>query len=106
MRDALVSDAMPQKSCPTVEMMRTNLTHAGPIALDSTAIAVPPPSLIAFASDAANVSASSRNQPKTADQKIDRHTPLAAPISASRVSSEMCAHESKPVIVYCVSRKP
>ena len=31
---------------------------------------------------------------------------MAAEIAASCVSSETCADASKPVIVYCVSRKP
>ena len=32
--------------------------------------------------------------------------PLAAAVDAASVSSERWAHASKPVIVYCVSRKP
>ena len=32
--------------------------------------------------------------------------PLAAAIDADSVSSDRWAHASKPVIVYCVSRKP
>ena len=32
--------------------------------------------------------------------------PLAAPVAAESVSSERWAQASKPVIVYCVSRKP
>ena len=32
--------------------------------------------------------------------------PLAAAFDADAVSSERCAEASKPVIVYCVSRKP
>ena len=32
--------------------------------------------------------------------------PLAAAVDAASVSSERCAQASKPVIVYCVSRKP
>ncbi len=32
--------------------------------------------------------------------------PLAAAIDADAVSSDRCAHASKPVIVYCVSRNP
>src|SRR3954449_4458486 len=41
-----------------------------------------------------------------AEEKIERHTPLGAEVSEACVSSEMCAEASKPVIVYCVSRKP
>ena len=32
--------------------------------------------------------------------------PLAAALDAAAVSSDRCAEASKPVIVYCVSRKP
>src|SRR4051794_27960118 len=41
-----------------------------------------------------------------AEQKTDCQIPLAAETAASCVSSETCADASKPVIVYCVSRKP
>ena len=37
---------------------------------------------------------------------MDCHRPRAAACEAPRVSSDTCAHASKPVIVYCVSRKP
>ena len=37
---------------------------------------------------------------------MDRQMPLAAALDADDVSSDRCADASKPVIVYCVSRKP
>src|SRR4051794_31315546 len=65
-RDALVRQAMPQKICPTVAMKITASAQPELIALVNTAMAVPPPSLIAFVSLAANVIASRPNQPKSA----------------------------------------
>src|SRR4029079_7439909 len=65
-REALVSPAMPQKSCPMVEMRITSSAQPELIALVKTEIEVPPASLIAVVSDAANVIASSTNQPNRA----------------------------------------
>src|SRR3954453_1931252 len=106
MRDALVTHDMPQKNWPTVASRITNFAFALESADVMIEIDVPPPSLTALRSVAANVSASSTNQPITPDQNTDRHTPLAAPSAAPRVSSEMCADASYPVCVYIVSRKP
>src|SRR3954451_16216593 len=106
MREALVTHDMPQKNCPTVASRITNFAVALESALSMIAIDEPPPSLTAFRSVAANVSASSTNQPNTPDQKTERQTPLAAPSAAPRVSSEMCADASYPVCVYIVSRNP
>ena len=41
---------MPQKNCPTTEMIRIDFTQADVIALSKTANTVPPPSLTAFVS--------------------------------------------------------
>src|SRR4051812_29085734 len=106
MRDALVTHDMPQKNCPTVASRITNFAFALDSALSMIEMDVPPPSLMALRSVAANVRASRTNQPKTPDQNTDRHTPLAAPRAAPRVSSEMCADASYPVCVYIVSRNP
>src|SRR5919112_3410739 len=65
-RDALVSPAMPQKICPIVAMRITSSAHPELIALVNTEIEVPPASLIAFTSEAANVIAISTNQPNSA----------------------------------------
>src|SRR3954470_8532480 len=58
MREALVMQLMPQKNCPTTQMMRIVLTHDVDIALSKTAKTVPPPALTAFVSLAAKVMAS------------------------------------------------
>jgi hypothetical protein len=65
-RDALVSPAMPQKSWPMVDIRITSSAQPELIAVVNTDIVVPPASLIAFVSVAANVMASSTNQPKRA----------------------------------------
>src|ERR671921_475795 len=105
-RDALVTHAMPQKSCPSVEITTTAFSAQESSALPKIASDEPAPSLTASTSVAANVIASSTNHPISADQKTDCQTPRAAALAAPRVSSETCAEASKPVIVYCVSRKP
>src|SRR3954463_13894924 len=62
-RDALVRPAMPQKIWPIVEMRMTSSAQPELIALVNTEIAVPPASLTAFVSAAANVIASNTNHP-------------------------------------------
>src|SRR6187200_653104 len=62
-RDALVRPAMPQKIWPIVEMRITSSAQPELIALVKTEIDVPPASLIAFVSEAANVIASRTSQP-------------------------------------------
>src|SRR4051812_34409790 len=57
-REALVMQLMPQNVWPTTQMMRTAFTQAVDIALSSSAIEVPPPSVTAAGLLAANVSAS------------------------------------------------
>ena len=66
MRDALVSPAMPQKSCPIVEMRITSSAQPELIALVNTEIDVPPALSIAGTSAAANVIARSTSQPNSA----------------------------------------
>src|SRR3954463_12578421 len=58
MREALVMQLMPQKNCPTTQMIRMVFTHDVPIALSKTAKTVPPPPLTALVSLAAKVIAS------------------------------------------------
>src|SRR3954453_10049595 len=58
MREALVMQLMPQKNCPTTQMIRMVLVHDVDIALSKTAKTVPPPALTAFVSLAAKVMAS------------------------------------------------
>src|SRR5215210_6301270 len=86
-REQLVTHAMPQKNCPIAEIRITTSAQPDDIALWKIASVVPPPSLTAPTSEAANVIASSTNQPISAESATDCQTPFAAEISASRVSS-------------------
>src|SRR5919199_2977831 len=65
-RDALVRPAMPQNTWPIVEIRITASAHPELIALVNTDSDVPPALLIAPTSVAANVIASSTNQPNSA----------------------------------------
>src|SRR3954452_18692017 len=65
-REALVRPAMPQKNWPMVEMKMTVSAQPELIALVKTEIELPPALLIAPTSLAANVIASSTNQPNRA----------------------------------------
>jgi hypothetical protein len=94
MREQLVTQAMPQNSWPIVAISTTALLAVGVSALLKTASEEPRPSLTASTSEAANVIASSTNQPIRPDQKTERQTPLAAAIDAPLVSSERCAEAS------------
>src|SRR3954454_24426218 len=99
MRDALVRHAIPQNSWPTVAVSTTSLAELEPsaelmIAIDEPRPQPLPASLMNFVSVAANVSASSTNQPIRPDQNTAFHTPFAAPSAAPLVSSEMCADAS------------
>jgi hypothetical protein len=59
MREALVMQLMPQKSWPVAAMMSTVFVQPWlPMALSKTEMDVPPPSVTAFGSAAANVMAS------------------------------------------------
>src|SRR5215470_11688020 len=66
-RDMLVTQLMPQKNCPMVEMMMTVLKKTGVSADWKIAPEKPPAELIASTSVAANRKASSRIQPPTAE---------------------------------------
>ena len=91
MREQLVTQAMPQKNCPMVEIRIT--VSAQPELIAEVKIGIAPPAA-ASVSIAANVIASSTSQPINAEKKTDCQTPLAADISASRVSSDTCADAS------------
>ena len=106
MRDMLVTQLIPQKNWPIVEMMMTVLKKNGVRADSKIAPEKPAASLMASTSVAANRNASSTIQPPMADQKMDCQRPLAAARPAPLVSSDTWAHASNPVIVYCVSRNP
>ena len=94
MREHEVTQAMPQNSWPIVAMTTTNFSQPPGIAVANTASEEPRPSLMPSTSVAANVIASSTNQPPTPDQKTERQTPCAAALAAPCVSSEMCADAS------------
>jgi hypothetical protein len=61
---------------------------------------------VPFVSGTANVTATSRMNPKKTETTTDMIIPQAAPSDALRVSSLMCAEASNPVIVYCAIRRP
>src|SRR4051794_10750597 len=93
-REQLVTHAIPQKNCPIAEMRITTSAQPDDIALWKIASEVPPPAFTALTFVAAKVIASSTNQPIRAERATDCHTPLAAEISASLVSSATCAEAS------------
>src|SRR5215212_10331134 len=92
--EQLVTQAMPQKNCPIAEIRITTSAHPSDIALWKIESEVPPPSFTAPTSLAANVMASSTNQPISPESATDCQTPFAAETSASRVSSATCADAS------------
>jgi hypothetical protein len=92
--EQLVTQAMPQKNCPIVEIRITVSAQLFFIALVKMASEVPPPSLTAVTSDAAKVIARSTNQPIKAERATDCQMPWAAARSASTVSSATCAEAS------------
>jgi hypothetical protein len=93
-REQLVTHAMPQKNWPIAEIRITVSAQPSDIALWKMESEVPPPSLTAATSVAANVIASSTNQPISAERATDCQTPFAAETSASLVSSATCAEAS------------
>src|SRR5919109_89772 len=93
-REALVRPAAPQKSWPTVAMIRTIFAAQESRALVKIAPTKPAPSLTALTSLAANRKASRTNHPISAEKKTDRHTPWAAALAAPRVSSAVWAEAS------------
>src|ERR1700716_2013083 len=66
-RDALVTQAMPQNSWPTVEITSTALAAAELSAVSMIDCEVPPAALMALTCVAANVNASSTIQPITTE---------------------------------------
>ena len=66
-RDALVSPAAPQNSCPTVQMIRTSFAADEVKPFSITGMAPPPALLIASTLVAANSRASSTAQPAIAE---------------------------------------
>jgi len=107
MRDAEVTEAVTQKNCATTQMKSS--ASAQPWLIDSdqihgttTPMFSSAPSVLGIA----KVTARSRIQPTTTDTTTAMYIPTAAIRDAFWVSSAMCAEASKPVIVYCESRRP
>ena len=106
-RDADVTDAVRQKNCATTQtksrisaqfwLIDSVQIHGTTTPMFSSA-----PSVLGMA----NVTASSRIQPKTTDTTTDMYMPTAAMRDEFFVSSAVCADASKPVIVYCESSRP
>ncbi len=85
---------MTQKIWPMVAISSTAFAAEEVNAVVMIGIEPPPPSVTAVVSLAANSSASSTNQPITADQNTARQTPWAAAMAAPRVSSAVWAEAS------------
>src|SRR4051794_10736580 len=105
-RDALVSPAVTQKIWPITAITMTSFAAHESRALVKIATGKPAASFTALTLVAANRNPSRRIHPISAEKKIERHTPCAAEVEASFVSSAVCADASYPVCVYIVSRKP
>src|SRR5688572_20154612 len=109
-RDAEVTDAVTQKNCATTQTKSSASAQFWPI--DSAQIqGTRSPRALTVASapcvlGIANVTATSRIQPKMTETTTEVHMPTAAPREALLVSSAACADASKPVIVYCGSSIP
>jgi hypothetical protein len=109
MRDADVTEAIVQNVCATTTMKSMN--SAQRVLVDSVQISVTMPcpaprrsSLVR--SGIANVTATSRMNPKITDTTTAITIPQAAESEARLVSSLMCADASKPVIVYWAMARP
>src|SRR3954463_5528899 len=95
MRDADVTEAVPQKNCATTAMTSRNSAHF--VLIDDCqmyvtmfAPASSPPCVLGTA----NVTATSSAKPKMTDTTTDMTMPHAAARDALRVSSLMCAEAS------------
>src|SRR6266511_5715308 len=93
-REALVSPAAPQNSCPTVAIRITIFAAHGSNEVVKIDSEVPPELPMAFTCVAANRNASKTSQPISADQNTERQTPCAAPLAAPTVSSAVWAEAS------------
>jgi hypothetical protein len=107
-RDADVTDARPQKNWATQAMRSRNSAHLSPIDVCQMYCTanVYWPAASATSPGMANVTATSRMNPKITDTTTDMTMPIAAVREAFLVSSLMWADASYPVIVYCAIRSP
>src|SRR4051795_7689246 len=99
-REAEVTEAMPQNSCATTAMNSMNSAHLLDVAVCqmyctmNPAPRSPPVATLAMSAGTAKVTASRMIQPKTSETTTDMITPRAAPREAFRVSSLMWAEAS------------
>src|SRR4051794_38359958 len=94
-READVTDAVPQKNCATHAITSRNSAHLRLIDVSQMYVTMLPPAPSApFVSGIANVTATSRMNPKITDTTTDMTMPQAAARDALRVSSLMCAEAS------------
>src|SRR5881275_250415 len=90
--EAAVTDASPQKNCATHAITSRNSAHFVLIDVCQMYVtAKPPAAIVPLVSGTANVTATSRTNPKITDMTTDMTTPHAAARDARRVSSLMCA---------------
>src|SRR3954470_8079178 len=99
-READVTEAMPQNSWATTAMKSMNSAHLLDVAVCqmyctmNPAPRSPPVVTRPMSDGTAKVTASRMIQPKTSDTTTDMITPMAAPREAFLVSSLMCAEAS------------
>src|SRR5437588_12257399 len=94
-READVTDAVVQKHCATTAMKSRNSAHRRPIELSQIDVTMKSPvSAGPFEDGIANVTATSRRNPKITETTTDITIPHAAARDACRVSSLMCADAS------------
>src|SRR3954454_2899963 len=100
MREAEVTEAMPQNSWATTAMKSMNSAHLLDVAVCQmyctmkAAPRSPPVATRPISAGTAKVTASRMIQPKTSETTTDIITPMAAPREAFLVSSLMCAEAS------------
>src|SRR3954451_21680486 len=94
-RDADVTDAVPQKNCATTAITSRNSAHLRLIDVSQMYVTMLLPALRAPAvSGIAKVTATRRTNPKITETTTDITMPHAAARDAPRVSSDMCADAS------------
>src|SRR3954452_21873525 len=94
-RDADVTDAVPQKNCATTAITSRNSAHFRLIDVSQMYVTMLLPALSAPAvTGIANVTATRSRKPKMTETTTDITIPQAAARDAPRVSSDMCADAS------------
>src|SRR5919198_657875 len=107
MREADVTDALPQKSCATQATKSRNSAHLVLIEFSQMyGTALPTASSVPCTFGTAKVTATSNAKPKKTDTTTAETIPQAAAREAWRVSSLMWAEASHALIVYCDIKSP